>query len=92
MLVAAVTCARARIRSRRPRPVLRSLPVLAGGLGWWVLASRGQLPDGAVPALLAAGGWGLGLIPVHADWRATGPVRRRTGEPTARAAVEPPIG
>ncbi|MED7951147.1 hypothetical protein [Streptomyces sp. BE303] len=86
------TGARIRLRRRWPQPVRRGLPVLAGGLGWWLLAAPGQLPDGAVPVLLAAGGWGLGLIPVHADRNATGPARRRTGEPTARAEAESPVG
>ncbi|MFD0278812.1 hypothetical protein ACFVHB_33555 [Kitasatospora sp. NPDC127111] len=68
------------------------LVVLAGGLAWWLPVLRGQLPDGAVLGLLAAGGWGLGLIPVHADRWSTGPQRRRTGEPAARTEAEPPIG
>ncbi|MER7706918.1 hypothetical protein ABTX81_28965 [Kitasatospora sp. NPDC097605] len=72
------------------------LVVLACGLGWWLADGSGRLPGGAVPALLAAGGWGLGLIPVHADWRSTGPSRRRAGEPTARMEprweAEPPAG
>lgn len=90
----AVVRAGARIRFRRrwPQPVRRGLPVLAGGLGWWLLAAPGQLTGGAVPVLLAAGGWGLGLIPVHADRLSTGPSRRRTGETTARLEAEPPIG
>ncbi|WP_030246734.1 hypothetical protein [Streptomyces sp. NRRL S-350] len=69
------------------------LAAVAAGLAWWLLAVRGQLADGAVLGLLAAGGWGLGLIPVHADRNATGPDRRRREE-TARPveAQPPPIG
>ncbi|MFF2044690.1 hypothetical protein ACFVVX_30145 [Kitasatospora sp. NPDC058170] len=96
---AAVVYTEARIRlgrlvSRRrlpPRWVRSVLLVPAGALGWWLLVARGPLPDGAALGLLAAGGWGLGLIPVHADWRATGP-RSRTGEGMVRVEAEPPIG
>ncbi|AUY49635.1 hypothetical protein C2142_12625 [Streptomyces sp. CB01881] len=75
-----------------PRPLRAGLVVLAGGLGCWVLVVRGQPADGAALGLLAAGGWGLGLIPVHADRRATGPSPRRTGDPAARVEAEPPTG
>ncbi|MER5354124.1 hypothetical protein ABT093_27780 [Kitasatospora sp. NPDC002551] len=103
MRSAAVTRTRARIpfRRARSRPLrlgLGLLTVLVGGLGWWLSAGPGQLPGGAVPALLAAGGWGLGMIPVHADWRSTGPprrrtrVRRRTGEPVVEPVAGPPAG
>ncbi|MFF2354217.1 hypothetical protein ACFVVL_31165 [Kitasatospora sp. NPDC058115] len=77
------------------RRALGFLVLLACGLGWWLTAGPGSLPGGAVLGLLAAGGWGLGLIPVHADWRSTGPVRRRTGEPARaepRWEAEPPAG
>ncbi|MFF7457425.1 hypothetical protein [Kitasatospora sp. NPDC008115] len=84
MRSAAARCAGARIRFRLG---LGLLVVLAGGLGWWLTIGPGRLPGGAVLGLLAAGGWGLGLIPVHADWRSTGPSRRRAGEPVTR--VEP---
>ncbi|MFD5467550.1 hypothetical protein ACFWIQ_32730 [Kitasatospora sp. NPDC127059] len=86
----------ARIRLRMRRPVPRSvrwvLTLLVAGLAWWLVAVRGQLADGAVLGLLAAGGWGLGLIPVHADRNATGPVRRPRGreEAVGRAEVQPP--
>ncbi|MFJ9951935.1 hypothetical protein [Kitasatospora sp. NPDC091207] len=93
MRKAATAFTEARIRSARlvPRPVRRLLPLLAGGLAGW-LVLRGQPADGVALGLLAAGGWGLGLIPVHADRWSTGPVRRRTGEATARVEAEPPIG
>ncbi|MEV7025263.1 hypothetical protein [Kitasatospora sp. NPDC093558] len=71
----------------------RVLVVLSAGALWWLLVVRGQLADGAVLGLLAAGGWGLGLIPVHADRSATGPVRRTAGGSAGRAeARTPPIG
>ncbi|MEU3566053.1 hypothetical protein [Kitasatospora sp. NPDC006786] len=79
--------ARARLSTRVRRPVRRLLALSAAGLAWWLLVVRGQLTDGAVLGLLAAGGWGLGLIPVHADWNATGPARRPRAEPVA--PVEP---
>ncbi|MFJ9777755.1 hypothetical protein ACIRVF_42030 [Kitasatospora sp. NPDC101157] len=89
--------ARIRLRVRRavPWPVRWVLIALAAGLAWWLVAVRGQLADGAVLGLLAAGGWGLGLIPVHADRNATGPVRRRSRREEAVSRVEappPPIG
>ncbi|MGV9267207.1 hypothetical protein ACWDRR_21380 [Kitasatospora sp. NPDC003701] len=73
------------------RSLRRLLPVPAAGLAGWLML-RGQPADGAVLGLLAAGGWGLGMIPVHADRWSTGPVRRRTGEARARVEAEPPIG
>ncbi|MFE5586727.1 hypothetical protein [Kitasatospora sp. NPDC056531] len=84
--------ARIGLRARRlvPWPA-RWVPVaLTAGLAWWLLAVRGQLADGAVLGLLAAGGWGLGLIPVHADRNATGPVRRRRQEAVGRVEAQPP--
>ncbi|MFF9646518.1 hypothetical protein [Kitasatospora aureofaciens] len=91
------TVARIRLRVRWavPWPARRVLVVLAAGLAWWLVVVRGQLSDGAVLGLLVAGGWGLGLIPVHADRNATGPVRRRRGREEAVRRVEapsPPIG
>ncbi|MGW2374804.1 MULTISPECIES: hypothetical protein [Kitasatospora] len=91
------TVARIRLWARRslPWPTRWVLVVLAAGLAWWLMAVRGQLTDGAVLGLLAAGGWGLGLIPVHADRNATGPLRRRRRREEAVGRVEaqpPPIG
>ncbi|MET8700427.1 hypothetical protein ACFVUH_25960 [Kitasatospora sp. NPDC058032] len=73
------------MRFRPVRSGLALLAVLAGGFGWWLADGSGHLPGGAALGLLAAGGWGLGLIPVHADWRSTGPSRQRTDEPDALA-------
>ncbi|MEU1421986.1 hypothetical protein [Kitasatospora sp. NPDC005751] len=93
MRKAATTFAEARIRLGQlvPRRLRRLLPMSAGALAGW-LVLRGQPADGAALGLLAAGGWGLGLIPVHADRWSTGPEPRRTGEPKARMEAEPPIG
>ncbi|MEU3569281.1 hypothetical protein AB0E96_12790 [Kitasatospora sp. NPDC036755] len=88
--------ARARLFLRVRRPARWVLVVSVTGLAWWLLAVRGQLTHGAVLGLLAAGGWGLGLIPVHADWNATGPARRPRTEPVGPVepveAQPPPIG
>ncbi|MFD9126211.1 hypothetical protein [Kitasatospora sp. NPDC059571] len=58
-------------------------------LGWWLvgpdLAARG-----ATLGILAAGWWGLGLVPVHSDPSRTGPARRtRTVRPPADPAGAP---
>ncbi|MET8542729.1 hypothetical protein ABZW03_19045 [Kitasatospora sp. NPDC004799] len=82
--------ARALLFLRVPRPLRWVLAASAAGLAWWFLVVRGQLTDGAVLGLLAAGGWGLGLIPVHADWSATGPDRRPRAEPVGPAEAQPP--
>ncbi|MFJ3218748.1 hypothetical protein ACIPLC_22850 [Kitasatospora sp. NPDC086801] len=91
---AATVCTEARIRLRRliPWPARRVLVILTAGLIWWFLAVRGQLADGAVLGLLAAGGWGLGLIPVHADRDATGPKPRPQEDAVARVEAPPPVG
>ncbi|MGW3077007.1 hypothetical protein [Kitasatospora sp. NPDC001132] len=82
--------ARAPLFLRGRRPVRWALAVSVAGLAWWLLVVRGQLTDGAVLGLLAAGGWGLGLIPVHADWNATGPSRRPCAEPVGPVEAQPP--
>ncbi|MBO1414647.1 hypothetical protein [Streptomyces sp. FH025] len=86
------TVARIRLLARRLLPwrARWALVVLAAGLCWCLPAVRGQLADGTVLGLLAAGGWGLGLIPVHADRNATGPVRRRRAETVGRVEAQPP--
>ena len=80
MRTVAISCAAAasallgRIGPRR-RWVLGAV---LGLLCWWLLLGSGLGTGGA--ALLAAGGWGLGLVPVHSS---RVPVVRqgRTGEP-----------
>ncbi|MGW6913568.1 hypothetical protein ACWGB8_07070 [Kitasatospora sp. NPDC054939] len=97
MRSASVVCTGVRIRlglllgHAVPRRLGPALSAVAAVAACWLLTGRGVLPDGAAPALLAAGGWGLGLIPVHADRLATGPVRR-TGEPAAPTEQPSPNG
>ncbi|MEV7188369.1 hypothetical protein [Kitasatospora sp. NPDC093102] len=66
------------------------MAVFVAGLAWWLLVARGQSADGGALGLLVAGGWGLGLIPVHADWNATGPARRPGPEPAGPVEAQPP--
>ncbi|MFF0414911.1 hypothetical protein ACFYUY_31270 [Kitasatospora sp. NPDC004745] len=92
---ASTVCTEARIRLRHvvPWSARRVLAVLTAGLLCWLLVIRGQLADGAALGLLAAGGWGLGLIPVHADRSATGPQRRpraRAARAAGRVETQPP--
>ncbi|MER7581248.1 hypothetical protein [Kitasatospora sp. NPDC097691] len=82
--------ARARLLLRVRRPVRWVLAAVAAGLAWWLLVLRGQAVDGAALGLLAAGGWGLGLIPVHADRNATGPARPRSAEAVRPVEAQPP--
>ncbi|MER8102234.1 hypothetical protein [Kitasatospora sp. NPDC094016] len=91
---AATACTEARIRLRRliPWPARRVLVILTAGLVWWLPAVRGQLAEGAALGLLAAGGWGLGLIPVHADRNATGPQRRPSAAVARMEAPPPTVG
>ncbi|WP_170290439.1 hypothetical protein [Kitasatospora atroaurantiaca] len=63
--------------------------VLAGllcALCWWLLLGSSLRTGGAALGLLAAGGWGLGLVPVHSNRLLTGP-RRRTSEPVEPGPV-----
>ncbi|GAA2147882.1 hypothetical protein GCM10009760_39260 [Kitasatospora kazusensis] len=57
------------------------LAALLGVLAWWLLLDSGLRTDGAALGLLAAGGWGLGLVPVHSNRL---PVVKRS-----RTAAEP---
>ncbi|WP_371479326.1 hypothetical protein [Kitasatospora sp. NBC_00315] len=77
--VAVTVLADARIRLRRLRPLRWALAGLGAVLGGRLLLSGAPGTDGAVLGVLAAGGWALGLLPVHADPRSTGP-SRRSGE------------
>lgn len=59
------------------------LPVLAD----WLIGP-GPVGEGATLGMLAAGWWGLGLVPVHSDRNLTGPARRpRPAEHPAREPV-----
>ncbi|MCX5210563.1 hypothetical protein OG689_14895 [Kitasatospora sp. NBC_00240] len=81
----------ARIRPSRvfPRPVRWALVALLGPFCWWLLLTRGPGADGVVLGALAAGGWGLGLLPIHADPRLTGPARRSGESPAPEDSVAP---
>ncbi|MFE4496388.1 hypothetical protein ACFRKD_28450 [Streptomyces niveus] len=62
------------------------LPALAlGGLWWWAVLRLALVPEhaGVIEGAVAAGGWGLSLLPVHAAARTS--VRSGKG---AVAAVE----
>ncbi len=76
-------------RARRGKGVRTALAVTCGAL-WWLAVLRFGLPRpgasggpvGGLHAAIVAGGWSLGLIPMHAV-----PVRRRAKPPTAPAAA-----
>ncbi|MFD5893300.1 hypothetical protein [Streptomyces sp. NPDC060366] len=62
------------------------LPALAlGGLWWWAVMRLALAPEhaGVIEGAVAAGGWGLSLLPVHAAARTS--VRPRK---SAAAAVD----
>ncbi|UQX05175.1 hypothetical protein [Streptomyces sp. RerS4] len=56
-------------------PPTVALAVAVGVLWWWAVLRLALAPAeaGPVEAAVAAGGWGLGLLPVHCTpWRAAG--------------------
>ncbi|MCU7822605.1 hypothetical protein [Kitasatospora sp. DSM 101779] len=65
--------------------------LLCAAAGWWLF---GPVAGGDGPALgiLAAGGWGLGLLPVHTDRRLTGPARRPRTTPPDHDGAGPAAG
>jgi hypothetical protein len=44
-----------------------ALGLVAGGLWWWAVLRLALMPEqaGLVEGAVAAGGWGLSLLPVH---------------------------
>jgi hypothetical protein len=52
-----------------------ALGLVVGGLWWWAVLRLALVPEhsGVVEGAVAAGGWGLSLLPVHAT-----PARRTT--------------
>ncbi|GGK05092.1 hypothetical protein GCM10011583_40980 [Streptomyces camponoticapitis] len=66
------------------------LPVLAlGGLWWWAVLRLALAPEhaGVIEGAVAAGGWGLSLLPVHAAARPS--ARPGKGADVAVEAEEP---
>ncbi len=80
---AAADRAGARIRPRRVRLLRRTLTAFAAVLCGLLLVARPG-SDPALLGVLVAGGWSLGLLPIHADPGSTGP-GRRSGESTDTA-------
>ncbi|MFI5757871.1 hypothetical protein [Streptomyces sp. NPDC051569] len=63
-------------------------PALAlGGVWWWAVLRLALAPDhaGAVEGAIAAGGWGLSLLPVHVTSS-----RRRAGSRRAEGKTAGP--
>ncbi|MFJ1595263.1 hypothetical protein ACIOD0_34245 [Kitasatospora albolonga] len=70
--------------------VRRWVPALVlGGVWWWAVLRLVLQPEqaGAVEGAVAAGGWGLSLLPVHVASLAGAPGPGR-GLPEGRAGVE----
>ncbi|MEU7036866.1 hypothetical protein ABZ958_24750 [Streptomyces sp. NPDC046237] len=64
--------------------------LVAGGLWWWAVLRLVLVPDqaGLVEGAVAAGGWGLSLLPVHVTASAAAGGRVRAG----RAGTTGPHG
>ncbi len=67
---------------RVPRGVLVAVALAGGCVWWWAVGRLAFAPageTGVLEASIAAGGWGIGLLPVHSvPWaRAVGPRRVR---------------
>jgi hypothetical protein len=79
-------------RGRPGRPLRLLGPLAAAAWLLLVVLSMSMRPShgsDALLALLTLGGWGLGVLPVHSDSRARGPVRRSAAQPQpARSGVE----
>ncbi|MEE1751704.1 hypothetical protein PUR26_04240 [Streptomyces sp. SP18CS02] len=72
---------------RRRGPLL-ALALVWGGLWWWAVLRMALTPGqaGLVEGAVAAGGWGLSLLPVHVA------SARRTGGVPAEFAPQGPAG
>ena len=80
--------------------------LVLGGLWWWAVLRLALVPDaGAVEGAVAAGGWGLSLLPVHCVPRAGagrpgggvwgrggGPVAGRGEAASHQGMATPPFG
>ncbi|MEX2986160.1 hypothetical protein [Streptomyces sp. C36] len=73
----------ARGHRKPPGPGLRVLAFVAGGLWCWAVLRLLLQPGrtGLAEGLIATGGWGLSLLPVHCAPRRE---RRRTRAPESR--------
>lgn len=80
------------------RPAVRwPFVLLFGGLWWWAMLRLAFVPGraGVVEGAVAAGGWGLSLLPVHCVPRNVPPdVHRRVlpGRSVTRASRRPRSG
>ncbi|MEW2069923.1 hypothetical protein [Streptomyces sp. NPDC007346] len=75
----------------------RWVPALVlGGLWWWAVLRLALQPEeaGVVEGAVAAGGWGLSLLPVHVASGGSGGVGRAVGSvgPVADAGSGGPVG
>ena len=77
------------------RPTLRWGAALGlGALWWWAVLRLALVPDaGVVEGAVAAGGWGLSLLPVHCvpKRRATGALRAGRGAAAAGVTGWPTV-
>ncbi|MDX6312583.1 MAG: hypothetical protein QOF44_2047 [Streptomyces sp.] len=69
------------------RPVRWTIALVAGAFWWWAVLRLAVVParTGPVEGLVAAGGWGLSLIPLHSVTR-TGSRRSGSSAPATPAA------
>ncbi|MEV4879501.1 hypothetical protein [Streptomyces cyaneofuscatus] len=72
--------------------IRRWVPALVlGGLWWWAVLRLALQPEqaGVVEGAVAAGGWGLSLLPVHVASVASAVSRAGPGERVSRAGPGP---
>ncbi|WP_280716094.1 hypothetical protein [Kitasatospora sp. MAP5-34] len=81
-----------RIGPRRRWVLSAVLAAVLGVLCWWLLLGSGLRTGGAALGLLAAGGWGLGLVPIHSNRQPPTAPRRRTGDSALGTACAAPRG
>ncbi|WP_329115171.1 hypothetical protein [Streptomyces sp. NBC_01353] len=65
--------------------------LVAGGLWWWAVLRLVLVPEhsGLVEGAVAAGGWGLSLLPVHVTASAAAGGRARDGRTAERTGGAP---
>jgi hypothetical protein len=71
------------------RRILVVPALVLGGVWWWAVLRLALEPEqsGVVEGAVAAGGWGLSLLPVHAVSQAAARVSRRRPEGESRRDV-----